>query len=139
MWPTRSNVNSRDVKLRYLEMKAKRQGTEKAYQAVQEELQERNFQTTFFKMLAMKTVGEEHEFSSEKSLEALMGSYPSINFECLKSAIESYETDCAKLGEFGLTYVRVFVNLCNSEYGKDIPKMINEICPLAKDVVVIDF
>jgi len=47
----------------------------------------------------------------------VMGSYPSINFECLQNAIERYESDCAKLGEFGLTYVRVFVNLCNTEYG----------------------
>jgi len=34
-------------------------------------------------MLAMKTVGAENEFNPKKSLEAVMGSYPSIDFECL--------------------------------------------------------
>jgi len=102
--------------------------------AVTEELKERQFQTDFFTLLSVKAVGENFGYKSEESLKETMGSYETINFDCLKTSIDTYESTCSKLGEFGLSYVRVFVNLCNSQFGEKLPEIIPRICDIAKKI-----
>jgi len=132
-------VSSRDVKLQYLQQKYKRTGTEKARLAVVEELRERDFQDTFFTMLSLKTVGENLGYNSGEALASTMGSYDTIDFECLKTSIDTYEDSCSKLGEYGLQYVKVFVNLCNSGYGTEVPKLIPKVCEIAKRVSIVEW
>jgi len=35
-----------------------------------------------------------------------------INFECLKATVESFETNCQKLSDYGLKYVKVMAHMC---------------------------
>lgn len=44
----------------------------------------------------------------------LNGSYDSanINFSCLRDVIDSYEQKCGKLSDYGLMYVKNFVEAC---------------------------
>jgi len=57
-----------------------------------------------------------------------MGPYKTINFDCLRNAMEIYEENCGKLTEFGLQYVRVFVNLCESQFAFTFDNMIPQLC-----------
>lgn len=36
------------------------------------------------------------------------------NFDCLKSLMDTYESACGKLGDYGLKYVKYFVQTCES-------------------------
>jgi len=53
-----------------------------------------------------------------------MGAIESINFECLKASVSAYENSCGQLSEYGMKYVRVFANLCNSQFQNELSTMI---------------
>jgi legumain len=119
--------DSRDVKLAYLERIASKTNTLAANDAVEEELAYRSFQDKFFEDLTVGTFGQANP---ENAAALAMGSFEEINFPCLKQAVSAYENTCSPLGEYGLKYVRVFVNLCNTNFGEQLPSLISQFCPV---------
>jgi legumain len=126
--PPKISMDSRDVKYAYLKRQAEKLGTPEAIAALQKETDEIRFQDNYFKTLSEATVGRVYELGKEESLRETMRKYDGIDFPCLKSAISTYENTCTSLGEYGLKYARVFVNLCNSEFKQDLLVLIPQVC-----------
>jgi len=131
------SVNARDIKLAYLQRQAHKLGTEAARQALTNELDSRSFQDEFFSNLASSTLGTQNGISSVEAISQAMGSFEQINFPCLKEAVSTYEDSCNSLGEYGLKYVRVFVNLCNTPFGEELPNYISQACGNTKTTFVL--
>jgi legumain len=124
--PKLSSLDSRDVKLAYLQGVAAKTNAPEAQQAVQAEVSYRTFQDTYFQNLASATYGL--VYNSADTLSIAMGSFETINFPCLKQAVATYNNDCSNLGEYGLKYVRVFVNICNTNFADNLTTLIPEVC-----------
>lgn len=56
----------------------------------------------------------------------LNGNYDSanINFNCLREVIDSYELKCGKISDYGLMYVKNFVEACEKY---DTPKVVSSL------------
>ena len=78
---------------------------------LKDELNDRYFLDEFFNLLALKTYGFEYKNSADL---IAMTPVETISFPCLKQAVSAYTETCGSLGEYGLKYVRVFANLCNT-------------------------
>jgi legumain len=124
--PKTYSVDCRDAKLDYLENLAAKTNSAENQSAVLAELQYRNYQDTYFQNLISATFGQTND--AENATNIAMGSYETINFACLKQAVASFENNCTSLGEYGLKYVRVFVNLCNTEFNGDLTTFISQTC-----------
>jgi len=95
-----SLVNSRDVKLAYLQRKHHKYQTEKTAQAVSEEI---------------KSVERfDNTFSGLSTIFDLNVSVPvgKIDFDCLKTRVAMYEEVCGKFSDYGLKYVKYISLTC---------------------------
>lgn len=63
-----------------------------------------------------------------EELDLLNSQRPVDDFYCLRAAVESYETQCGTLGEFGLAYVQVLVNACHYFDAQVLNEIFTQIC-----------
>jgi len=109
------SINSRDVKLEYLKRKSILLGTEEAKSAYAEELEH------------MQKV-DEIFVNFNKNLNLSFGdSYETINFECLKTNVETYKSVCT-WGEYDLKYVRNIAVACAKNTTQTVSEVIKSIC-----------
>lgn len=96
-----STVSSRDAKLHHLYSRLQEKGGHKVHLDMTSELTQRMRIDHVFEDFMPK-----HLRASEPVLPK--------NFDCLKELIETYEENCDKLGDYGLKYVKYFVQKCES-------------------------
>jgi legumain len=58
--------------------------------------------------------------------ELFVKAIPVRNFDCLKTAVETFEKSCGRFSEYGLQYARVLSNACERDY--DILAAITRAC-----------
>lgn len=112
----RTSVDSRLIKLQYLKNQYETSATEENKQALNDEIQSmRVHDLRFIKFVQqMKT----------KNLQ----SNGVTNFECLKAAVQSWETSCGKLSEYGLKYVSELNKACMINNSNKIQSDISSFC-----------
>jgi legumain len=128
-WQPASFMDSRDVKLAYLQKRylAAKSVTEKAYaaQLVDLELANRRQADLWFRVLTEKVTG----LTSVQQVEELVQQYtPPRNFECLRTIFTLYEERCEKFSDYSLKYVRTVVNLCEMYDEDKVVARVKELC-----------
>lgn len=107
-----TSFDSRYNKINILTATFKREKTIEAAELLTEEMESMQRLDLTFSKLAKKL--------------HLVGDYSvkNINFDCLRSIMDSYEEKCGRLSDYGLTYVKYFVEAC-----EDYPAhaIINEV------------
>lgn len=96
-----TKVDSRYVKLHYLQNQHKVSGSYESYQEVlEEEASIQNYDRIFS--------GVAQEFDLDVNAEV-----KDINFDCLKQRVSLYEEMCGKFSDYGLQYIRTIHNTCS--------------------------
>jgi len=96
-----SSIDSRDAKLAYLYNQVIRNPSQKAQLNLAEEMN-RRMKIDFIFAEFGKTLNIQQKYSLP------------INFDCLRSMMDTYETSCGKFDEYDLKYVRYFVQECEN-------------------------
>lgn len=96
-----STVSSRDARFHHLYAHLQEKGGHKLHLDMTSEL------------TARMRIDHVFEDFMPKHLRA-SGSVVPTNFECLKDLIDTYEEECGKLGDYGLKYVKYFVQTCET-------------------------
>jgi len=95
-----TNVDSRYIKLHYLQSQHQLHGTQESLEAlIEEELSIQRYDTMFSNM------AEEFNLDVNAPVEH-------INFDCLKLRVQMYEEMCGKFSDYGLKYVRTIQYTC---------------------------
>jgi legumain len=135
--PSTEAVDSRDVKFailqhRYLASKTMEEKI-KYFNLLENELENRlKTDIRFFDLIELVT-----GYSDDKHVNSFIyGSLPNnqqINFECLKSVYQIYETECSKFNDYSLKYVRSLVNLCYVYDEEAVVIALYDICFVEKE------
>lgn len=98
-------VDSRDIKLFYLQNKYNNEPTQENLIALQEEEASRKyFDAKIFQFADVNGYDAVHL--------SQLDSPAVINFECLKATVESFEKNCQKLSDYALKHVKVIAHMC---------------------------
>jgi legumain len=118
------HASSRDIKLLTLSNQlrtASKQEKARINKLLLEEIAERTrFDTVFGKILINL------ELDEILRGELLTKVLPVRNYDCLKTAVETFEKNCGKFSEYGLQYARVLANAC--ERGYDVLSATAGVC-----------
>lgn len=116
---SQSLVDSRDVKMHYLEKRIERNGGEEAHQELMDELESRMEADNLF-----STVFAHHAQVNE------LTSQPH-NFECLRFLMGVHDMHCGRFDDYSLKYVRHLAHECETlapEMIGSVAKQIQEHC-----------
>eukprot|EP01015_Nassula_variabilis_P004155 TRINITY_DN1287_c0_g1_i2.p1 TRINITY_DN1287_c0_g1~~TRINITY_DN1287_c0_g1_i2.p1 ORF type:complete len:453 (-),score=124.91 TRINITY_DN1287_c0_g1_i2:127-1485(-) len=108
---TARGIDSRDVKLHYLNNRHQIYNNLESSQALRAEINER--------------LGADHKFAQLSKYfnfpaEDLLTQTSPEDFNCLKESVTVYEQTCGKFSDYSLKYVQFLVNVC--EKRRDLPK-----------------
>jgi len=120
-------VDSRDIKIKTLlkmrESPNRKLGIEEIDRMIADELAHRALADLYMDSIVQRVAGD----AVQKDLLKSIKQAPQ-NFECLKSAITSVESQCGKFSDYSLKYVYLLVNMCEAAYD------VNTIAAAARDV-----
>jgi len=121
-------VDSRDIKIKTLlkmrESRERRIGVEKLDRMIADELAHRALADLYMDSILQRVAGD----AVEK--ERLKGMHQAPqDFDCLKSAVTSVESQCGKFSDYSLKYVYQLVNMCEEGYGAEaIGAAASDVC-----------
>jgi len=109
-------VDSRDNQLHYLYNKVLNSGSQDAQMELMQELKDRMRADSVFEAFVGSPLSEVEEFPLPR------------NFECLRAAVETYESACGKLSDYALKHVKHLVRACETESQQGILDRIATSC-----------
>lgn len=116
------NVNSRDIKLHYLQRQVERIGGQEAHQELMEELEHRMAADNLFSTLFAHHVESEMVVQPE-------------DFDCLRFMIDNYEASCERFSDYSLKYVKHLVHTCEVATPTEIQEVARQITETCNNIM----
>jgi legumain len=117
-----TSVDSRDIKLFYLQNKYNKNPTNENLMELQkEEISRKYFDVKFYQL------AKHNGFAFLYDNQVVYNAPRLLKFDCLKASIENFENHCGKLSDYALKHVKTLAHMCSYSNNASNSMMIDSI------------